>query len=391
MEKTVLGFFRQFFPLKKDDETRLKELAKTLTRKEVNDIKYLLKQRMVRLNDVNTGVSADLGNIKKYCIVALAKPDKAIQTFTDGCNAKIHEVNKKNIYEQFSKTADIINYFIAPNIIGMEQVKKAVVLQLFSKEKIHILLLGDPATGKTDILRSVNGLAPISSFGLGSGTTGVGLSISVSGKEISKGLLPMADNGICCIDELNLMKQEDQASLYNAMEKGFVTYDKGGTHLRYDARIRLLATANPKEGKFRLKLAEIKKQLPFEPALLSRFHLVFIIKKPSDEEFVQIAKDIITKDKTKYTKAEDLQFIKGYIDYAEELNVEFDTKLEPLVTDFIRQVKKDEDNYLYEISPRLVVGIINMSKARARMLLKKKTDKDDVNYILALVKSSLKV
>ena len=42
------------------------------------------------------------------------------------------------------------------------------------------------------------------------------------------------------------MKEENRAGLYNAMEKGFVTYDKGGNHYKFDAKVRILATANPK-------------------------------------------------------------------------------------------------------------------------------------------------
>jgi DNA replicative helicase MCM subunit Mcm2 (Cdc46/Mcm family) len=133
----------------------------------------------------------------------------------------------------------------------MEYVKKAVSLQLFASEPVHILLLGDPGTGKTEILRSVEELHPISVFGLGSGTSGAGLSISMSGGKPVLGLLPKAHKGICCIDELNLMKSEDMASLYSSMEKGFITYDKGSHHIKEKAEARILATANPVGDKFK--------------------------------------------------------------------------------------------------------------------------------------------
>ena len=72
----------------------------------------------------------------------------------------------------------------------------------------------------------------------------------VKGKEVTKGLLPQADQGIAAIDELNLLKSADMGNLYNSMEKGFVRYDKGSNHIQLESRVRVLATANPKGDKF---------------------------------------------------------------------------------------------------------------------------------------------
>jgi replicative DNA helicase Mcm len=184
------------------------------------------------------------------------------------------------VFHDFASQAEEkIFSLIAPNIIGLDEVKKAGLIQLFAKDKVHILLLGDPATGKTDILRSIADLAPISSYGLGSGASKAGLTVAVIGKDIAKGLLPMADNGIACIDELNLLKTADRAGLFNAMEKGFITYDKADSHLKIDARIKVFATANPEGERFVGRTIDvIKKQIPFDPALLSRFHLIFLIR-----------------------------------------------------------------------------------------------------------------
>ena len=59
-------------------------------------------------------------------------------------------------------------------------------------------------------------------------------------------------------------------------------------------KTKILATANPIGDKFRgTKIDYLKRHLPFDAALLSRFHLIFIIKKPSAKEFVEITKKII--------------------------------------------------------------------------------------------------
>ncbi len=271
----------------------------------------------------------------------------------------------------------------------MDEVKRAGLVQLFAKENVHILLLGDPATGKTDVLRSISELAPISSFGLGSGTSKAGLTVAVIGKEMVKGILPLADNGIACIDELNLMKTADRAGLLNAMEKGFITYDKGDSHLRLDARIKVFATANPEGDKFVGRTIDVlRKQVPFDSALLTRFHLVFLVRKPDVKEFMQITDKLIKGEKVNVGD-NDKKFVKEYVRYALTKEVVLDKTLGPLIQGFVEDVKKDEDNFLMEISPRTVIGIMNMAKAAARMKLKDKVEKEDIIKVLKIFNSSL--
>ena len=182
------------------------------------------------------------------------------------------------LFNRFSgKAFETLSKCVASNILGLDEVKKAVVLQLFAKDNLHVLLLGNPGVGKTEIVRSVSEFAPVSSFGLGSGTSGAGLGVAMRGKEILKGLLPMANGGLAAIDELNLMKKMDRANLYSAMDKGFVGYDKINGHLKVDAKVSVLASANPVGDKFNRTIEKIRRQLPFDPALLQRFHLLFFI------------------------------------------------------------------------------------------------------------------
>jgi replicative DNA helicase Mcm len=273
----------------------------------------------------------------------------------------------------------------------MDDIKLSCAIQLFANEKSHILLLGDPGTGKTDIIRSASELHPISSFGLGSGTSGAGLGIAFRGDEMIKGLLPLANKGLCCIDELNLLKNEDRASLYNAMEKGFITYDKASKHIQVEADVSILATANPKGDKFVGWVVEtLKKQLPFDSALLSRFHLIFLIRKPDIKEFLEITKHIIRGDKKKEIEA-NKKFVKEYVEYARSLEVEVPKVFEKNIGEFIKELKKNESKYLIEVSPRLVVGFIRFAKASARMDLRRYVTSIDLERVKKIFLSSLQI
>lgn len=382
----AFNFFKLLIPLTGEKKRLLFLIQKMTSKKELKELKYLIKQEEIDIRLKTLSVSKGIADDYSYPLITSHSKDIQINNFITELNKKIEQSSKSKIFSQFNP--EKILGFIAGNIVGFLEIKQAALLQLFSEEKLHILLLGDPGTGKTEILRSIHDLSPISSFGLGSGTTGAGLTVAFQGKEISKGLLPMADKGICCIDELNLLKKEDVGSLYNAMEKGFVTYNKGGKSVRFDARVKILATANPKGDKFSEDVKKVKDQLPFDQALLSRFHLIFFIKKPSKEKLLTITKKILRQEKPELKK-EDLQFIKDYIEFSKLFNVSFEKSLEKEILLFIDQVKDDEKKFLIEINPRIVVGIMNMAKAKARMHLRNKVEKQDLDFVLGIFRKSL--
>ncbi|MCF7798652.1 ATP-binding protein [Candidatus Woesearchaeota archaeon] len=390
MEKTFKDLLQQLLPLKKRHRIQLNQLKQFLSSDQLSDVTYLLKTKKIGLTDSATHISKKLTEISSIKQFVSLVEDVPVTTLIKDLNSIIREQTFAHSFNQFSSHAkERMLQYIAPNILGMDDIKYATLLQLFSKERFHILLLGDPGTGKTDILRSSSVISPISSFGLGSGTSGAGLSVSMKGRDVQKGLLLLAHNGLCCIDELNLMKKDDRAAFYSAMEKGFITYDKGGSHKKFQANVRILATANPEGDRFVGKsFSIIKQQVPFDSALLSRFHLVYIVRKPGVQELVSITRKII-KSSTTRLREEDLDFLKSYVEHALELDVTFDKKHTQLVAHFIEDLKTNEQNYLVDIGPRLVHGIMRMAQARARMFLRTTTIKEDVDEAIVLVKKSL--
>jgi DNA replicative helicase MCM subunit Mcm2 (Cdc46/Mcm family) len=389
-EKKFGSIFASILPLKEEDKIKLNLVEEMLEPEETKELKYLLKTHKARFAEADFDTTHNFFQNSKYLVIASNVIDSAVKRKVEQLNQKIVYQEKERVFHDFSSQAEEkIFGLIAPNIIGLDEVKKAGLIQLFAKDKVHILLLGDPATGKTDILRSIAELSPISSYGLGSGASKAGLTVSVIGKDIVKGLLPMADNGIACIDELNLLKTADRAGLFNAMEKGFITYDKSDSHLKIDARVKVFATANPEGERFVGRTMDvIKKQIPFDPALLSRFHLIFLIRKPGTQEFMQITQNIIQGQKTSISE-NDRKFVKEYVAYALTRDVELDKSLSPLIQGFVEDVKNDEPQFIMEISPRIVIGIMNMAKAAARMKLKDKVEKDDIIKVLKIFNSAL--
>jgi replicative DNA helicase Mcm len=387
-----IDVIRRMRKLSSEEEKSLEQLDWCVNERQKKILSGLVKEKKIAIEQETFSVGGLLESVTLPKLV-VKKDNAETRELVEEIRAAIDESTKKTLFAEFSRTIhDRCSQIIAPNIVGFETVKKAVALQLFSPEHIHILLLGDPGTGKTQILSAATELAPVSAMGLGSGTSGVGLAVTVKGNEVVKGLLPMANNGLCAIDELNLMKEESRASLYNAMEKGFVSYDKGGHSFKFDAKVSVLATANPKGDKFTgTTVEQLKKQLPFDAALLTRFHLTFLVRKHDIEEFKRITKALLQRGKTDLSEKEK-RFLKDYVEHVHSLGeISIPKRFEQEIVDFIADIKENERKYLVEISPRMVVGFTRLAKASARMELRKEVAEKDVKLVKQIVAESLKV
>lgn len=86
-----------------------------------------------------------------------------------------------------------------------------------------MLMVGEPGTGKSQMLRQAHNLCTRSVMTTGIGSTSAGLTVAAfkDGSEFSleAGALVLADCGVCTIDEFGIMQNEDKASIHEAMEQ----------------------------------------------------------------------------------------------------------------------------------------------------------------------------
>jgi len=192
---------------------------------------------------------------------------------------------------------------IAPSVIGMDEVKEALALQLFGgaacdgpggvseRSDIHILLLGDPGTAKSTLLEDIEAKAPCSTMASGKGATEAGMTAAAvkddfgNGDQwsLEAGALVLADGGIACIDELDKVDESVVNSLHQALSKQIVPIDKAGINTTLPSRTSLLAAGNPKYGRFD-NYEPIPEQIDLGPTLLSRFDLMFMLSDEPDED-----------------------------------------------------------------------------------------------------------
>jgi DNA helicase MCM8 len=118
------------------------------------------------------------------------------------------------------------------------------------RSDIHVLVVGDPGLGKSQMLRAAATLSPRAIFVCANTTTTAGLTVAVSREgskgdvNIEAGALVLADRGVCCIDELDKMSS-DPHSLLEAMEQQQISIAKSGVVTSLKSRCSILAAANP--------------------------------------------------------------------------------------------------------------------------------------------------
>ncbi|MFH0896593.1 MAG: minichromosome maintenance protein MCM, partial [Candidatus Bathyarchaeota archaeon] len=156
---------------------------------------------------------------------------------------------------------------IAPSIYGYDYIKEAIMYLLFGgipkslsdgvsiRGDINALLIGDPGTAKSQLLQYVAKIAPRGLYTSGRGSTAAGLTAAVirekdGGMSLEAGALVLADRGVCAIDEIDKMRQEDRVAIHEAMEQQTVSVAKGGIVATLNAHTSILAAANPALGRY---------------------------------------------------------------------------------------------------------------------------------------------
>jgi len=304
---------------------------------------------------------------------------------------------------------------IGPSMYGMDEIKEAIILQLFSGEphilkdrtrirgNIHILLVGDPASGKSQLMELASRFIPRGKYVSGSGVTAAGLTATVvrdeqflGGWVLEAGALVMANKSLCAIDEFSKVAVTDQIALQEAMSLETISIAKASIVATLPAQTAILAGANPKLGRFDPYIP-IKEQIDISDVLLSRFDLKFALKDiPQPELDRKIADHILRTRHFEEEEAKPIiepEFLRKYVAYARAryhpvLTKEAGEKIKNFYVDMRSRAAGGESPV--PITLRQYEALIRMAEASAKIKLNNKVTEEDADRAITLMKGSLR-
>ncbi len=302
---------------------------------------------------------------------------------------------------------------IAPGIYGFDEVKEAIVLQLFGgiphvlpdgnriRGNIHILLTGDPGVGKTMFLKLVSSVVPRGRYVSGSGVSGAGLTATVVKNEaiggwvLEAGALILCNKGLIAIDEFDKMSKDDQIAMHEATSVETVSIAKASIVATLPAQTAVLAGANPKLGRFD-QYQSIVEQINIPETLLSRFDLKFALRDKPDKAGDERLAEHIILSRTTPQLVEPLiktAMLRKYIAYAKQVS---EMELLPEASETLKNFYVDmrnrytgEEVQTVSITLRQYEALLRMAEASAKIRLDKKIRIEDAERAMRLMKYSL--
>ncbi len=257
-------------------------------------------------------------------------------------------------------------------IVGQEEMKLALILNIIDPKIGGVMIMGDRGTGKSTTIRALADLLPeievvaedpfnshpsdpelmgddvramvdlgqepplakkkvqMVDLPLGAtedrvcGTIDIEKALSEGVKAFEPGLLARANRGILYVDEVNLLDDHLVDVLLDSAASGWNTVEREGISIRHPARFVLVGSGNPEEGELR-------------PQLLDRFGMHAQIRTVKDPELrVQIVEQRTEFDQNPPT------FLVTYQSKQDDLQrniVEAQTRLRGMAIDYDLRVK----------------------------------------------------
>lgn len=442
------------FKLEVEDSTlidfqvmKLQELPDSMKGTKPYDIKIEFKGDLTGLIEAGEKVTVT-GLVKsrlltnkegKTCLFELYIDVVAVEkTESDYSECVITQEDKENIIK-LSKREEIqslIIQSIAPSIYGYDDVKKAIALQLFTgvrkvlpdgtilRGNINVLLVGDPSTAKSQLLRKATALSLRGVFTSGRSASAAGLTAAVVNDELGDGwtleggAAVMAAGGLLGIDEIGQADEKDLSALHEVMEQGTISISKAGIVATLKAGCSVLAAGNPASGYFD-RYEPLPKQIKIPSALWTRFDLIFTVFDVANSSYDNaVSEHIINNHRIgaiiqhrenaetpEYTEAEiqagirdteapiSKDLLRKYIVYARAnispvASPEVGRAIIKFYTE-LRQLKADPSKPV-PVTIRSLEAVQRLAEASARMRLSNSITLEDVDTAKALITKSLR-
>ncbi|MXV62816.1 helix-turn-helix domain-containing protein [Natronorubrum sp. JWXQ-INN-674] len=292
-------------------------------------------------------------------------------------------------------------------------------------EGTHNYISNGVVSHNSQMLGYIKNIAPRAVYTSGKGSSSAGLTAAAvrddfgDGQQwtLEAGALVLADQGIAAVDELDKMRSEDRSAMHEALEQQKISVSKAGINATLKSRCSLLGAANPKYGRFD-HYEPISEQIDLEPALISRFDLIFTVTdEPDEEKDRNLAEHIIT---TNYageltTQQEQMTSMDVSSDEIAEMTEQVDPEIDaellrkyiayskqnchPRMTEAAREAIRDfyvdlrskgtDEDAAVPVTARKLEALVRLSEASARVRLSDTVEQSDAERVIEIVHSCL--